>query len=177
MKATFNLLPDDWGRLKEDLQILRLCPTNPVEINVKLSRMYKKINNALSGLGLQMNRRREELLAELQKEQGVDDIQQINWTPADQQKIQGLQNEIFGQPLALELNKLTSKDFPNLLAPNGMGVRTFLKEDRSGRVFNGETHFLDHYLNLLGELIEDLEEDEEVKAPGLSVVTDDTTES
>lgn len=173
-KTKYSFTPIQWERFKQDLQILRLCPSIPSTTAIRLSRAYKKIEKAMGSLNDQIVVTRNEFVEAKKIRDQQPDANLLNWTSEDQQAYGKLETDVTSKPLELELDEITSADFPTLAAGTnqGLGIRKFLKEDRQGRVMEGETHFFDNYLNLLGEVIKDLDD-----VPGLHAVTDDTKES
>lgn len=136
-QATITLSYTRWNSLCTHLSVLRTCPGLDTSVTLKLNRAYKKV------------------LAELQRiQEEIDLIKEKNVGAAE--SVLQAELESYGkamQKIDIQVPVLRSTEFPTSVAQ--FGSRPFLKQDSTGKMFEGQTHFYDSYLELLDEVIQE----------------------
>lgn len=138
---------------KNSVDVLKLCPTVSHSTSVKLNRAGKIIGKVLEEHTEDIDVIRKKHIEKKKADTGVQDESKLEITPEDIANLNREIDEMVKTPYVVELPHLSIKDFPG--DPKTLGVRKTSKVDTTGRMFEIEIHFYDHFLTLLGELIDD----------------------
>lgn len=156
-KRTVTYSTNRLQSLRQDLEILRCCPNLPMKAAVGLNRIMKKISTILDAVQEEIAAVRSKHVQPLKDRQKDIPENKLQWTPEEEQAMYAAINEVANRKISIEIEAVSSNDFPN--DPDIFGTRKFLKQDVTNKIFEGETHYFDHYLNLLGDLIVDEDND------------------
>lgn len=135
------------------VDVLKLCPAISHKTSVKLHRVGKIIASVMETHAEEIDTIRQKLIEQKKSQTGEQDGSKLRFTPEETAEFNREVSNLAKDPIELELPVLLSKDFPE--DPKTLGTRRTAKQDSGGKVFEVDIYFYDHYIALLGNLIDD----------------------
>lgn len=143
----------DLSAYKAAVDVLKLCPVINHRTSIKLHRIGKRISTVLDAHDEDVKAIREKIIERKKTETGIKEESKLPMGTEEVTELNREINNLLKEPVTLDLPRLSTKDFPE--DPKALGSRKVSKQDSTGKVFEVEVHYYDHYLTLLDELILD----------------------
>lgn len=151
IKRAYRL--SDLSGIKAAADVLKGCPALKHQTCLTLHRVGKILGPVLENHAEEVEVIRQKFIEDKKASSGEQNDSQLKFSQQEVAQLNREINKLEDAPIEVDLPVLLHKDFPE--DPKTLGMRKVSRQDAVGKVFEVEIYYYDHYLALVGTLIDD----------------------